>query len=475
MGNGASISPGEEYHIEDQAFVGDKLKYKPNVDDYSKKNEKDVDKHYYFVNNTKEETQPEDDNPMTVLLEFIPYYGKDDPANDALVRSTLSNLSIAEIDYRDDEGNTLLLLASQYGCEDLVRMMLIKGANPNALNSHGVGCLHYACYRESASKTIAKVLLQHGANPEIQESTYGCTPLHYCAGNGDIEFCRLLLTHGAQADTYDFFNYTCVDYAREAGMNEAANYLQEILVKSSTNKALKSGAVSPSSKSNSNNDNKRIDNAGNVWQSYFDSQSNQTYLINSNNGECLWEVDFISKFSKQSNFLHDTSPPNIISNQVKAPEADMLVVSKACRARLVGLFSKLDPARLVEVDELIKQFNGKELELMDKMSIQYNLSNDTEFLAFRKKLKNMKGISDDDVGSNENYETSGTGNIDPNFAQALVKDTEAKYENQIETLKSQYRCELSDKDGLITKLQLTIDNLIKEKQSLEVFLFVIFL
>eukprot|EP01032_Pedospumella_encystans_P032002 gene32002-36129_t len=120
--------------------------------------------------------------PVDVLLQFIPYYGQGDPANDSIVRSTLSALSVEDIDSQDEYGNTLLLLACQYRCEDLVRIMLNKGADANAVNSSGACCLHFACYRESASIGVAKILLKSGADPDVAESTFGCTPLHYCAG-----------------------------------------------------------------------------------------------------------------------------------------------------------------------------------------------------------------------------------------------------------------------------------------------------
>jgi len=129
-----------------------------------------------------EEVDDDDMSPTNLLLQFIPYYAQGDPSNDSTVRAALSSLAIDEIDSRDDYGNTLLLLACQYRCEDLVRIMLNKGADPNAINSSGACCLHFACYSESASFVIAKNLLQNGANPEVRETSYGCTPLHYCAG-----------------------------------------------------------------------------------------------------------------------------------------------------------------------------------------------------------------------------------------------------------------------------------------------------
>lgn len=95
----------------------------------------------------EEDGDGEDMDPVQVLFQFIPYYGRGDLANDSLVRSTLLSVPIDEIDQRDEYGNTLLLLACQYGCEDLVRIMLNKGADANSVNSAGACGLHFACYK----------------------------------------------------------------------------------------------------------------------------------------------------------------------------------------------------------------------------------------------------------------------------------------------------------------------------------------
>ncbi len=39
----------------------------------------------------------DDAQPVDVLLQFIPYYGQGDPANDSIVRATLNSLSVDEI------------------------------------------------------------------------------------------------------------------------------------------------------------------------------------------------------------------------------------------------------------------------------------------------------------------------------------------------------------------------------------------
>ena len=149
------------------------------------------------LHSMSEEPAEDDDSPLAILLQFIPYYGQGDPANDSTVRSALSVMSVEEFDSKDSYGNTLLLLACQYHAEDLAKIMLNKGANPSALNSGGSSCLHFVCYKETLSYTVAKALLNNGANPEVQEHSTGTTPLIYAAQTGDINMCKLLLQHDA--------------------------------------------------------------------------------------------------------------------------------------------------------------------------------------------------------------------------------------------------------------------------------------
>jgi hypothetical protein len=142
----------------------------------------------------------QDFNSLGVLFQLIPYYGQQKHSTDSTVRSALSGLSIDDIDSRDEAGNTLLLLACQYMCEDLVRIILHKGANPNASNQDGACGLHFSCYKETASKTVTKLLLLNGANPDALERGYGCSPLHYAAAAGDLSLCEMLVKFGASSD-----------------------------------------------------------------------------------------------------------------------------------------------------------------------------------------------------------------------------------------------------------------------------------
>jgi hypothetical protein len=470
-----------------------------------------------------------DVEPVDVLLQFIPYYGQGDPANDSIVRSTLSSLSVEDIDSQDEYGNTLLLLACQYRCEDLVRIMLNKGADANAVNTSGACCLHFACYRESASIGVAKILLKNGANPDVAESTFGCTPLHYCAGTGDINFCKLLLSYGAQINALDYYNYTCVDYATEAGMVEVAEFLQKkLMAASASGFGITSGKLSsPSSKpgggSSSGVSNADISN----WESHVDPDSNGKYYIHIKTGECLWEHELklrIQQYQLQQSRDsgdHDGgsgdgirvrgtggagglgstgSMKNVnaagggdgIAAAAAGPkisEADL--IKQATQARLVVFFTTHDPARLLEVDALTEQYKGKEHELLNELCVKYKVDGGPELKAFQEKLQELRPTGNNNSGANRRSSTAYNGDgfvsdpslVDPLLLQEMAveerKRFEAqleeeisalrrKFETQMDEEKATFRQSISEKEGLIAKLKSEIDSLSRGKDSKEV-------
>ncbi|CAM9766108.1 unnamed protein product, partial [Choristocarpus tenellus] len=170
----------------------------------------------------------EHQDKLKLLQESIPYFGQGDTARDNVVRSVLSNASTSELAGLDEYNNTLLILACQYRCTSLVPIILARGngtIDVNATNSSGACALHFTCYKDSVSLEIATLLLSEGAQPEVVESTYGCTPLHYAAGAGDVNLCKALVEYGGKVNTCDFYHFAAVDYAKQSGMQECVDYL----------------------------------------------------------------------------------------------------------------------------------------------------------------------------------------------------------------------------------------------------------
>ena len=343
-----------------------------------------------------EEVKEEDDMKLTdILFQFIPYYGQGNSSNDSTVRAALSGLDIEDIDARDEYGNTLLLLGCTYRCEDLVRIMINKGADPNAVNSNGACCLHFACYGESASFSTTKLLLKNGANPEVSETTYGCTPLHYCASSGNMEFCKLLLSYGAQINTYDYYNYTCVDYAREAGASELEKMLQQRLDAYNKQFQRTSGFDSFGGTE------EKKDLHG--WLQHQDYKSGNYYYTFPATGECLWESDWRIKMQEEYPApKHEepkapeappptkAAPPQPAQSSAASEQNQAWLVAQATRTRLIAFLSKHDPAKLVELESMLERYKGREQAMLKELCVKYNVSEDPEFAAFQAKLNELQ-------------------------------------------------------------------------------------
>lgn len=90
----------------------------------------------------------------------------------------------------DPEGWTPLLSAVSCGHEDISRLLLSLGVDPNTANKQGRTALHYAASKGRTA--LIQVLLQSGASPTSKDCT-GSIPLHRAAGAGRLEAVKLLL------------------------------------------------------------------------------------------------------------------------------------------------------------------------------------------------------------------------------------------------------------------------------------------
>lgn len=54
---------------------------------------------------------------MRTLFGLVPFYGGGDGPMDQMIKATLASVGPDTIDVRDEEGNTLLILACQHCCE----------------------------------------------------------------------------------------------------------------------------------------------------------------------------------------------------------------------------------------------------------------------------------------------------------------------------------------------------------------------
>lgn len=393
-----------------------------------------------------EEEESVDD--FDILVQFIPYYGQGDPSNDILVRSTLMNLMDDDIEKVDVYGNTLLMLACQYKLPDLVRILLNKGADANAKNHSGAYCIHFPCYKDTQSLQIAKMLLQAGANPEVAEASYGCTPLHYCASGGNVEFCKLLIQFGSFVGTRDFYDYTAVDYAREAGMQEAAAFLQKKLLALTNNGAPGLIARGVSQRGGFVFDNLKAETPTcdvfieDEWASSVDPASGARYFVNSKSGECLWEADF--DFLKLQKMLaspkrKDSNPPTR-ANATAQPESVYDIVTDTSTSSLDKKTpdSPATPMQLARANTL-RGFGRSAKDLLRKAS----------------KPEMMERAENQPPG------------LDSATVQKLISEAQLQATKILEDERAAYREQLAERDGKLAKLEYEAESLAASKNSLE--------
>ena len=94
----------------------------------------------------------------------------------------------AAIEAIDEEGNTLLHIASDRGYDKLAKLFVKKGLDVNAKNSEGLTPLHEAASMGDFETT--SLLIEHGADIKAT-CNIGATPLHYAAEMRNFEMAQI--------------------------------------------------------------------------------------------------------------------------------------------------------------------------------------------------------------------------------------------------------------------------------------------
>ena len=123
------------------------------------------------------------------------------------------------------DGWTLLHLAAFFGQVDAVRLLLERGADPNAvsINEPRNTPLHAGLAGPLAAEGV-RLMLDRGAEVNARQHG-GFVPLHAAAARGDLALIGLLLERGADLDAATDDGRRAVDLARERGHGTAAEHL----------------------------------------------------------------------------------------------------------------------------------------------------------------------------------------------------------------------------------------------------------
>jgi len=128
----------------------------------------------------------------------------------------------ADVDAKNNQGDTALLLAARSGKIDTARLLIEKGANIEAKNNAGETALIAAC--TSGHAEIAQLLVEKGAAADARDDG-GATPLMYAGLGGNTAIIDLLLAKGANINAQDDKGETPLMYAASAGSVDAVKLM----------------------------------------------------------------------------------------------------------------------------------------------------------------------------------------------------------------------------------------------------------
>ncbi len=135
----------------------------------------------------------------------------------------------ADCNGRDEDGSTLLMLASYSGNLPMVTALLNAGAEINASDEGGWTALMKAAHnaeKNAGFPDVVQVLIDAGANIEAPIG-YGVRPLMLAAGYGETAVVERLLKAGADVSARNEGGYTALMMVKQKHYVDVINLLHE--------------------------------------------------------------------------------------------------------------------------------------------------------------------------------------------------------------------------------------------------------
>ena len=129
----------------------------------------------------------------------------------------------ANVNARDDDGNTPAIHAARWGHEEILRFLLDSGAHMDWQNSGGFTAIHEAT--KNGQLETVKVLTERGADPNLVKLP-NKTTLMMAAERGSDSIVKALLMGGADISPQDSNRWTAITFASQYRHLSAVGMLQ---------------------------------------------------------------------------------------------------------------------------------------------------------------------------------------------------------------------------------------------------------
>jgi len=106
-----------------------------------------------------------------------------------------------------------LMKAAQNGHEDIVRLLILQGANLEQADKGNYTALLLAASRNHAN--IVEILIKNGAQLDHQEDTLGWSALIWATKLNHVKTVKTLLKNNANKNIKDFKGFTALDWAKQ--------------------------------------------------------------------------------------------------------------------------------------------------------------------------------------------------------------------------------------------------------------------
>ena len=113
--------------------------------------------------------------------------------------------------------------------DDIVKYLILKGANVNEKTSKGANALLYAACQNKVD--IAKLLIEKNADINIKTPDNNRTPLTMATLNGNKEIVALLIDNGVNINQVGFQNRTALEIARRKKNKDIIAMLEKASIK----------------------------------------------------------------------------------------------------------------------------------------------------------------------------------------------------------------------------------------------------